>query len=291
MTLREDTARKIRPQGALSAIRSLLVHVEPGAAAQPRLAAAVALAEKLDAHLTGLGAEMSQAAGVSDPFGLLGSDWTVELAALLQDNLKRAETAFRAKSAGLDVEWLAVQAYPAAAMARLARGADLVIAGGAPVTFTDDDRVAQTAELVLQCGRPVLVVPPTGGRLRGEAVVVAWKDTREARRAVADALPFLQAAEEVVVQEVCGKESHDAAQAHTAAVVQNLKRHGVLARAKVTVGAADDAADELEATAHGLGADLIVAGGYGHTRLGEWVFGGVTRNLLQQPDHFVLFSH
>ncbi len=164
--------------------------------------AAADLARKLDARLVGVGAEMIQSAGIADPFGVLGSNWMVELELLLQDNLKRAGEAFRTKTAGLETEWLCLQAYPAVAMAHLARSADLVIAGGAPLKFSDDYRVAQTAELLLQCGRPVLVVPPTGGKLRGDAVVVAWKDTREARRAVADALPFLRAAQDVVVQEV-----------------------------------------------------------------------------------------
>ncbi len=184
-----------------------------------------------------------------------------------------------------------MQDYPAAALARISRAADLVIAGGSPHRFTDDYRVAQTAELVLQCGRPVLVVPPTGGRLRGEAVLVAWKDTAEARRAVADAYALPAGRRRGVVHEICARDSLAEAEARTFAVAQNLKRHGVLARAKATIGAADDAGEELKAMARVLDADLIVSGGYGHSRLGEWVFGGVTRSFLEQPDHFVLLSH
>jgi nucleotide-binding universal stress UspA family protein len=122
-------------------------------------------------------------------------------------------------------------------------------------------------------------------------VNVDGKDTREARRAVADARPVLQAAQEVVVQEICAKDALGDAEARTLSVVENLKRHGVAARAKVSLAGDDDVADEIKFTARELDADLIVAGGYSHSRLGEWVFGGVTRNLLQDPQGFVLLSH
>ena len=291
MTVLQEAPAPIRAQQTLAAIRSLLVHVEPGVDAQPRLAAAADLARKLDATLIGVGAEMIQSLGVADPFGVLGSAWVVELQQLVVDNLKHAEAVFRAKTAGLETQWLALETLPGPALARLSRGADLIVAGGAPLTFKDAYRVADTAELVLLSGRPVLVVPPEGGKFRGEAVVVAWKDTRESRRAVADAMPLLRAAEDVVVQEICDRDASADAEAHTFAVAEHLKRHGVTARAKVTIGSADDAADDLKATARQLDADLIVAGGYGHSRLGEWVFGGVTRSLLQEPQGYVLLSH
>jgi nucleotide-binding universal stress UspA family protein len=286
-----DTATAVRPQQATSAIRSILVHVEPGAEAQPRLHTAVGLARKLDATLIGVGAEMIQMLPLADPYGLTDSGWAVELRKLVADNLGRAEATFRAKAAGLRTEWLALEGLPASVIAQVSRSADLIIAGGAPLKFVDAYRVAQTAELALKSGRPVLVAPPQGGKFRGEAVVVAWKDTREARRAVADALPFLRMAEDVVVQEVCNDDGFGAAEVHTFSVVENLKRHGVPARAKATIAPSERTATELNITAQAIGADLIVAGGYGHSRLGEWVFGGVTHSLLNEPERFVLLSH
>lgn len=291
MTVQNDTATRVRSQPKGAAIATLLVHVEPGMESRARLLAAANLARKLDATLIGVGAEMIQTAGVTDPFGVLGAEWVVELQKLVVDDLKRAEAAFKAETAGLKTEWLSMETYPGPAMARLARSADLVITGGRELNFTDHFRVAHTAELIVNCGRPVLVVPSEGGALRGEAVVVAWKDTREARRAVADAMPFLQAAEEVIVQAVCDKPSVADAEVQTASVVAYLARHGVTARARVSIGSPDVAVGELMATARLIDADMIVAGGYGHSRMGEWVFGGVTRSLLQQPNHFVLLSH
>lgn len=291
MTQLQDAPAPVHTQQTVSAIRSVLVHVEPGAEAQPRLQAAIDLADRLDATLIGVGAEMISALGVGDPFGALGSDWMVELQRLVVENLKQAEANFRARTTGMKTQWLALETFPGPAVARLSRGADLIVAGGTPLKFADDYRTAQTAELIVLSGRPVLVAPPEGGCLRGETVIVAWKDTREARRAVADALPFLQAAQEVVVQEICAKEALGDAEARTRSVVDNLKRHGVAARAKVSLAGNDEAADEIKFTARELDADLIVAGGYSHSRLGEWVFGGVTRNLLQDPQGFVLLSH
>jgi nucleotide-binding universal stress UspA family protein len=291
MTQQQDTATAIRPQQATSSIRSILVHVEPGAEAQPRLQTAVALANKLDAMLIGVGAEMIQTQGLAEAHGFADSTWLSDLQKLVEENLRNAERAFRAKTAGLRTAWLALEELPAPALARVSRSADLILAGGAPLKFVDAYRMAQTAELVLLSGRPVLVAPPEGGKFRGEAVVVAWKDTREARRAIADALPFLQMAQDVVVQEICREDGFADAEVHTFAVVEHLKRHGVAARAKVTIAPVAHATVELNATADGIGADLIVAGGYGHSRLGEWVFGGVTRSLLQSPERFVLLSH
>ena len=276
-----------RPASAIAGIRSLLVQAEPGAEAAPRLQVAVDLASRLDAMLIGVAVDTIQGIGIGDPF--MDGDWMNDLEALVQDNLKRAEANFRAQTEGLQTEWLALQELPAPALARLSRRADLIVAGGAPLdSFT---RSADTAELIMRCGRPVLVAPPRGGKLRGEAVVVAWKDTRESRRAVADSLPFLKAAEAVSVVEVCGKDGSAEAELNTFDVVQYLRRHGVTAHAKVVVAPPERVATELNIIAQAIDGDLIVAGAYGHTRLGEWLFGGVTRSLLHEPERFALLSH
>jgi len=276
-----------RPATALAEIRSLLVQVEPGAEAAPRLQVAVELARRLDADLLGVAAETIQGIGIGDPF--MDGDWIADLEALRQDNLKHAEANFRAQTDGLRTEWLALKATPELALAGLSRGVDLIVAGGAPL-----DRMAQsadTAELIIRCGRPVLVAPPRGGKLRAEAVVVAWKDTRESRRAVADALPFLKAAEAVSVVEVCDEGGYAQAELHTHEVAKYLRRHGVTAKAKAVIAPPERVATELNIVAEAIDADLIVAGAYGHTRLGEWLFGGVTRSLIQEPERFSLLSH
>jgi nucleotide-binding universal stress UspA family protein len=282
-----EASAQTRPVTALAEIRRLLVQVEPGAEAAPRLEVAVDLARRLDADLLGVGVETIQGIGIGDPF--MDGDWIADLEALRQENLKRAEANFRGQTDGVRTEWLALKATPELALAQLSRGVDLIVAGGAPL-----DRAAQsadTAELVIRCGRPVLVAPPRGGGLRGEAVVVGWKDTRESRRAVADAMPFLKAAEAVSVVEVCGEDAYAEAELHTFEVAKHLRRHGVTAEAKAIIAPAERVATELNIVAQAIGADLIVAGAYGHTRLGEWLFGGVTHSLIHEPERFALLSH
>lgn len=271
--------------------KSILVHVQPDPHTHPRLDCAAALARNLDAVLFGLAAEMIPASGVADPYGFLEGQWIVAMREQLDKNLQTSEQVFGKATSGLKTDWRAVMDYPTKAMARAARAADLVVAGGAPLHGQEAYRACDLGELVVTCGRPVLVAPPSGGTLQAKRVVLAWKDTREARRAAIDALPFLQKADEVLVQEVCRQDDAEAAEFQTGEVVRHLERHGVKARAAVVVAPDDRAAAELKQAAQALGADLIVAGGYGHNRMSEWVFGGVTREFLSDPDRFVLLCH
>ncbi|WP_309607194.1 universal stress protein [Phenylobacterium sp.] len=289
MTTLEDAPVQHAAVHRESLPRSILVHVEGGPDAAGRLRLAVDLARRFDATLIGLGAEMIQT--LSDPSGMLGGEWVVQLQSLVEDNLRRAEETFRAATAGMDTDWTAIEAFPARAMARHARSADLIVAGGAPLGGEGAYRAAHPAELVMQCARPVLVAPPKPGRFHGRAVIVAWKDTREARRALTDSLPFLKAAEQVVVVECCARDEVVAAGHNTSDVVQQLRRHGVEASGKAIPAAPERVATELQIAAQEIGADLIVAGAYGHTRLGEWAFGGVTYDLLNTPERFILLSH
>jgi nucleotide-binding universal stress UspA family protein len=119
--------------------------------------------------------------------------------------------------------------------------------------------------------------------------MICWKDTREARRAVSDALPLLSKVEEVVVVEAIEAESgRDAAHARVDDVISWLKRHDIAAFARVFRCPMEE--DSMEKLFQ-YGADLIVAGAYGHTRLREWVFGGFTRDLLHRSPVCVLLVH
>jgi nucleotide-binding universal stress UspA family protein len=269
---------------------ALLVHVEPGLASAHRTEVAARLARELGARLIGVGAEEFEAVGPIDPFmGYAAGEFIALMQQQIDIDLKNAETAFRRDAAGADIEWRSVREYPGRTLARTARAADLIVMS--PIGSGDETRAADPAEVVMTAGRPVLLVPAGATHLRGTAVVVAWKDTREARRAVADAMPFLRAAEDVAVVCVCEDQQVEAAAFQADDVVANLKRHGVRARAKVTTGSHEGVTLELERIAGGMSADLIVAGAYGHSRLQEWVFGGVTDDLIRRPRCFVLLSH
>ena len=275
---------------------SLLVHVETGStSSDARLDLAAALAERFGAVLIGVAAQAVRPPPV-DAFGgaLLIGDIMVEQEAQIRAELDAAEQAFRShpRVKGLTIEWRPGVEMPVNWLAREARSADLMIVGRDLERLRDGpDRSADPGELVMAAGRPVLVVPPGAGSLSARSVLVAWKDAREARRAVGDAVPFLRAADEVHVVEVAGPAELDAAAARIGDVVRHLERHGIGAHGEVRTQREATAADELILVAEQHGADLIVSGGYGHARLREWAFGGVTRDLLRHCPKCCLMSH
>lgn len=287
----KDRPSQVLPQTATqAAFRTILLHVQDNRAALPRLDSAVGIADRLGATLVGLGAEGIDPMVYSDGYGLSGG-WIGDYQAAVAADLERARVAFEERAAGISHRWEACQADPLPMLCELARSADLLIAGAGPAHDRGQHRYCDTGQLTLESGRPVLVVPEGGGRLRATAVVVAWKDTRESRRALSDALPFLKDAEEVLIVEVCSRDEVADAEARLADLCSGLKRHGVTAKSAVRVAHPAAVAFELNTAADAFGADLIVAGAYGHSRLGEWVFGGVTRELVSGAERFLLLSH
>ncbi|WP_374470013.1 universal stress protein [Phenylobacterium sp.] len=274
-------------------LTSLLVHAEPGAAATLRVRSAAELARRSGARLIGLGAAALEPPLACDPYtGQLVAELVTQMAGALESEITAAEAAFRRDAAAApEVEWRCGQAMPNAALACEARAADLVVMSAAEGRQASGYHAADPAQVALTAGRPVLVVPEAGAPLEARRVVIAWKETREARRAVADALPFLAAAEEVLVLGVCEAAAATAVLAQARDVADALSRRGIAARASVATGQETDVARTLDAQAAALGADLIVAGAYGHGRAAEWVFGGVTRDLLKAPARYLLLSH
>ena len=164
-------------------------------------------------------------------------------------------------------------------VANEARSADLLITN-------EDDAGA----LAMQCGRPVLVVPTGVKKLELNRIVVGWKDTRESRRAIMDALPFLRAGRTVAIVEITDSAQVVEARSHLDDVVAWLKRHQVQAKPMVAPSVGEDT-DLFNAIVRDEGAGLVVAGAYGHSRLREWIFGGMTSNLLLQMERCSLISH
>lgn len=270
---------------------SLLVHVEADPTSDSRLALAADLANQFDARLIGIGVEYYRPVYIGADIGV--GDLIAAETASVQADLKHAEEKFRKVAAEVrgGSSWRAAVQFPITGIATEARAADLVVISSR--AGASEYRAARPGALILQAGRPVLVTPPNAERLGASNIVVAWKDTREARRAVFDALPFLKRAKNVLLVEICnGADASPAATARLADVTEHLLRHEVTATFKAEV-------DETEVTAsHHLldiaerhSADLIVAGAYGHSRFQEWVFGGFTQALLSQTTRAVFFSH
>ena len=283
---RPATQVVVRP----GAYKTILVHAEPGLASTHRVEAAARLARDLDARLIGLGAETFDAAPYSGAFmSYNGAEWVALVQEQIEKNIAGAEASFRRDAASADIDWRSVQEYPHRALAETAYAADLIVVS--PKSDRGALQSADPADVLMAAGRPVLMVPEGRSHLVGMTIVVAWKNTRECRRALTDALPFLQRADEVIVLAVAKPDMADRAAFEIDDVVANLKRHGVDARPLVTSIDTDAVEDEIDRVADLNGADLIVAGAYGHNRLREWAFGGVTDSFLHRPGCFVLLSH
>jgi nucleotide-binding universal stress UspA family protein len=272
---------------------TLMVQLELEHPNDARLRIAGDLAEQFGAKLVGIAAcEQSTPPYYADgPFaqGLLERD-----RAELRKRMAETEERFRAAAKGRAqvVEWRSALAHPTSYVAQQARIADLIITGTNRDGWAlDPARRLDPSALVMEVGRPVFLVPPEVEWLKLSTVLVAWKDTREARRAVWDALPLLLRAQEVTIAEVVeGEESPDAARNRVNDVAGWLARHGVVA--DVMVPEATENTDErLDLIASDIGADLVVAGAYGHTRLGEWMFGGVTRDLVSRSTRCSVLAH
>ncbi|MBU4237842.1 MAG: universal stress protein, partial [Alphaproteobacteria bacterium] len=153
-------------------------------------------------------------------------------------------------------------------------------------------RAPDAGDLIMNIGRPVLVAPPRASAAPVDGVVlVAWKEGREAQRAVAAALPLMKQAREVKVVEICASADAAAAAARVADVAAWLRRHGVVAESEAKVRDERPAGDRILALVEQTGANLIVAGAWGHSRMREWVLGGVTQALLNRSQSWLLLSH
>jgi nucleotide-binding universal stress UspA family protein len=266
--------------------KSVMVAVDLGEQAQARIRLAARIADDFQARLIGIAAEMPAYDGA--PSGPIpGSGYCIASVqeAVLNDLRLAHETFTEAVGARRRVEWRSALDFPSAFLAGQSAAGDLLIAGrgddGSPLIAVDP------GDALMRLGMPVLIVPPAVDHLEARQVAVAWKNTREARRAVRDALPFLKRASGVVLISVDDGQGADDARD----VISLLQAHDVHATAvhKHACGAAT--AEALIEAASEQAADLIVAGGYGHGRLREWAFGGVTRDLLAGCPVCCLMSH
>ena len=174
-------------------------------------------------------------------------------------------------------------------IAKHARAADLVV--GYPARRGVDRALYATPDgLLMEAGLPILLIPAAEVEFRAETVLLAWKNTQEARRAISVAMPLLQKAERVLVAAVCRDREVATIEQELADVAARLARHGVKVATLVEVEAPGAAGRRLLHIAEADKSDLIVAGGYGHSRLREWALGGVTRDLIADGRRFVLLS-
>ena len=199
----------------------------------------------------------------------------------------RASVTKRAKS----VEWRSSRALSVPYVIQEARAADLLVVGARAEAMVDPCIAADPSDLVMQTGRPLIVVPPSVEWLDLRSVLVAWKDTREARRAIFDALPILAAAKEVTIAEIPEQGApHADALSHVEDVAAWLKAHGIAASTVVPAETDIGVTEQLERIAAQTGAGAVIAGAYGHSRFREWVLSGVTRHLATESRRCAFLS-
>jgi nucleotide-binding universal stress UspA family protein len=270
---------------------TLMVHVDADAELGGRVRVAAGLADLFQAHLIGIAgwAPMSvflADEAVNDPAPV--DMHLQDMKSLLEQKGKEFRAAVG--SNGRSVEWRSILDFPTEAVAREARAADLVIIGNEKEN-RDPFRALDPGSLLLKSGRPVMVVPRSVTSFSPRRIAIAWKDVREARRAVADALPFLQKAESVMIVEVSEGGDGNQALQNARDVARYVGRHRIEIVTERVRPADVTAANSLLRLIADENINLIVAGAYGRSRLGEWAFGGVTRDLLTECRICCLFSN
>lgn len=264
---------------------TIMVTVDTEEGARERVRIAGHLADAFGAGLLGVSAQM--------PLYLVpagGPPIDSYVLPLLREaclaGLAEAHALFEEAAAGWSRrEWASAFDSPLSFVLQQAARAGLVITGR-PAADGHHSRVPHPGDLAMNLGRPLVIVPPAIDHLEIRRIAIGWSATREARRAMADALPFLKRARSVVV---CIIEEGGPCDAMPA--LRYLEAHGIEARTVKGSPDGTSTAGALIDLACEQAADLLVAGAYGHSRIQEWAFGGVTRDLLYACPICCLLSH
>lgn len=260
-------------------------------------------AEKIDEDLVALASDLARRhhavltgiAAAEPPVMLMAMEGGDVAGAVYAEQYRATEESLAATGAaferlvpvGVKHRWVASIQRPDAAVAAAARTVDLILVGAAR---QEGGRPSiDIGAVLLGSGRPVLVPARGARKLKADRIMVAWKDTKEARRAIVDALPFLRTADDVSVV-VVDEGNLASERASMLDAVAWLASHEVTAHGDVLPDTGGLAAT-IAGAAASTGADLIVSGAYGHSRLREWLLGGMTRDLLATPGINRLFSN
>jgi nucleotide-binding universal stress UspA family protein len=255
--------------------KSIFVNIDIDCAAiAPIVGYAAALARDFDAHLTGsCGADIPLPVVAADGMVFDGETMAVEREQI-EARHKELEAEFTKALSGVAVksQWRASVFDPTQFLVDAARAADLIVTANPKGSHL---RAIDIGNLALGAGRPILVAADGADRLSTDRALIAWKDTREARRAISDSLPLLRRTREIVVATV-DPDPDSYVSDSLDDIVRFLKFHDVAARPELITGEGED----ISKAVRSFKADFVVAGAYGHSRLREWIFGGVTRSLI-----------
>ena len=280
------------PLEKIMSYQTIMVHLQLGHANTAVLNAAKHIAQRSNAAVIGIIVGQQTQMIYGKGYALI--DFFDREQAQLAEKIAIEEALFRKHFAGhvAAIEWLSVVSMEPAIDFIVAQScrADLIITSVAPSDFYDGPNSPHAGEIVMAAGRPVLAVPVSCKNFTLDNMLIGWKDSREARRVIADALPLLQLAKQITVLEIVAEDDKDSAAKRLKEVIFWLETHGVVAKPAVSI-AKDADAIELLAAAKKHHADIVITGAYGHSRFREWVLGGVTNELLQGAHYCCFLSH
>lgn len=270
-------------------IRKIAVVLDIDAVDPDLVALASDLARRHHATLVGI-------AAAEPPILLVGLDGGDAAGALYAEQRSQIEASLGAAEqsfgtlvpSGVKHQWVGAVQRPDVVVVGMARAVDLIIVGS-PAKKAGRSQAIDIGAVLLAAGRPVLIAASGQRKIKANKILIAWKDTKEARRAVADGLPLLKAADDVSVV-VVDEGNLATERASMLDAVAWLQSHEVKAHGDVLPDSGGVAQTITEA-AMTAGADLIVSGAYGHSRLREWLLGGMTRDLLTTSDISRLLSN
>lgn len=275
-------------------IKDLVVNLSVGADSDPAAQFAISIAAKFEAHIAGVAFAYDPVI-TPNAIGGLSATWVdaqrSENRSTAQEAVDRFEAVARRE--GLSAEHRIIQASLGAAanlFGRIARCFDLAVVGQTdPARVLPDDLLIEAA--LFESGRPMVVVPYIQKEgLKLDHVLVCWDGSRSAARAIADSLAFLMGGTKVEIV-IVGTGSGKAGELPGADLGEHLARHGLNVEVKRLVAADVDVSNVILSYAADCAADFIVMGGYGHSRLREFVLGGATRGILQSMTVPVLMAH
>jgi nucleotide-binding universal stress UspA family protein len=290
------------------ALKDFLVCLDQTEASARRLRLAIDLAARHGSRLTVLYLRDLSPTQLEErrtaELGLVTADQLDRMNEWIEASIKRQADRLKsvlddlARPHGLATEWRSIEEAASAVVAQYARYADLCVLGRDPAVGEGSVDYSFSEKLLFVTGRPVLFIPPVSPPVEadetlGRHIAIAWNSSRQAARAVNDAMPLIERSERtslITVNPAAFIDSWGAPPAEQ--MLEHLRRHGAPVDLVTLDGIPTGSiAHVLQSKSRELGADLLVAGAFGHPKLWEKLLGGVTRDLLDHMSLPILMSH